>query len=218
MYTCRCVNEDYEMEQFCSQPSSIIHLPEGRITPQDKHIFHALATTLMYRLQKRWAGWGLLTKISCKLVPVEGLVVMVFLQTSWKPLCALGFSWDHLCCWGHYKSWTLDSGVDSWAGLWTGLLTEFCTEVTWCICKWLKLLFKVPWILVKVLDHVNAERECLWMCLQSPRTHVVRLLNFAKAHLDACMHATTEWLWVWPRPKTFAQEHCRLNKLQHSYS
>ena len=56
MYTCRCVNEDYEMEQFCSQPSSIIHLPEGRITPQDKHIFHALATTLMYRLQKRWTG------------------------------------------------------------------------------------------------------------------------------------------------------------------
>ena len=57
MYTCRCVNEDYEMEQFCSQPSSIIHLPEGRITPQNslaKHILYY--KTLMYRLQKRWAG------------------------------------------------------------------------------------------------------------------------------------------------------------------
>ena len=35
-YKCRCVNEDYEngMEQFCSQPSSITRLPEGRIAPQ----------------------------------------------------------------------------------------------------------------------------------------------------------------------------------------
>ena len=35
-YKCRCVNEDYGtgMEQFCSQPSSITHLPEGRIAPQ----------------------------------------------------------------------------------------------------------------------------------------------------------------------------------------
>ena len=34
-YKCR-VNEDYEngMEQFCSQPSSITRLPEGRIPPQ----------------------------------------------------------------------------------------------------------------------------------------------------------------------------------------
>ena len=36
VYKCRCVNEDYEngMEQFCSQPSSITRLPEGRIALQ----------------------------------------------------------------------------------------------------------------------------------------------------------------------------------------
>ena len=35
-YKCRCVNEDYGngMEQFCSQPSSVTRLPEGRIAPQ----------------------------------------------------------------------------------------------------------------------------------------------------------------------------------------
>ena len=36
VYKCRCVNEDYGngMEQFCSQSSSVTHLPEGMIAPQ----------------------------------------------------------------------------------------------------------------------------------------------------------------------------------------
>ena len=76
------------------------------------------------------------------------------------------------------------------------------------------------------LDHVT-----IYVCSKKVAVHVdqhckthVGTPTLAKAHLTLVyIHATTESPWLWLRPKTHAQEDCRIwccavNRQQHSYS
>ena len=62
----------------------------------------------------------------------------------------------------------------------------------------------------------------MWISIARYKKTHVGISTSAKAQL-VYIHATTEWLWVWLRPKTFVQEHFRygivvVNRQQHSYS
>ena len=54
MYKCRC---DYGMDQFCSQPSGIIHLPEGTTAPQKNLVMQTSCTKNINVQTAEKVGW-----------------------------------------------------------------------------------------------------------------------------------------------------------------